>query len=120
MEGLKENITPRTFDRILLSVFLGDEVVLEPLVSPISLDPLYSGLALIVALLWIGLVQFKQIGRQIQSSIATALPATLPYRLFKGHNVQTERLQDSEKLPMTCQARACFRRVNMMLQVFCK
>ena len=51
-----ENIAPWAVDGILLSVFDGDKVVLEPLFCLISSDPLDPGLALVVVLLRICLV----------------------------------------------------------------
>ena len=60
-----ENITPRTLDSILLSVLLGHELVLEPLFGPISSNPLDSGLALIIILFKICLVDFYEVIRQI-------------------------------------------------------
>ena len=60
-----ENITPRTFDSILLSIFLDHELVLEPLFSPILSNPLDSGLALIIILFRICLVDFCEVIRQI-------------------------------------------------------
>ena len=50
--GLKifvQNIAPRPLDSILLSILLGDEVVLEPLLGPIYLNPLDSCLVLTIA-----------------------------------------------------------------------
>ena len=50
--GLKifiENISPRTRDSILLSILLGDESVFEPLLGPVSSNPLDSCLALTIA-----------------------------------------------------------------------
>ena len=52
----KENITPRTLDGILLSILLAHEPVFEPLLGPISSNPLDSSFALIVILFWISLV----------------------------------------------------------------
>ena len=60
-----KNIAPWALDGILLGIFGSDEVVLEPLFSPISSDPLDSSLALIIALLRIRLVKFIEIRRQI-------------------------------------------------------
>ena len=79
--GLKifiENISPGTLDSILLSILLGDESVLEPLLGPISSNPLDSSFALIVILFWISLVQLIEIWWQILRCIPTALSATLP------------------------------------------
>ena len=79
--GLKifiENISPRTRDSILLSILLGDESVLEPLLGPISSNPLDSCLALTVALFRLSFVQFLKIFGQIHGSAPMALSASLP------------------------------------------
>ena len=115
LQILVQNIAPWALDGILLSIFRCDEVILEPLFSPISSDPLDSGLALILVLLRIRLVKFVQIWGQVQSSIATALPATFPYRFFSSHNIKTERLQNSERLPSAGQTRTGFRRFDVTL-----
>ena len=65
LQILVQDIAPRALDGVLLSIFGSDEVVLEPLFCPISSNPLDSGLALIVVLLWISFVHFIQIRRQI-------------------------------------------------------
>ena len=57
--GLKifiENISPGTLDSILLSILLGDESVLKPLLGPISSNPLDSCFALAIALFRISFV----------------------------------------------------------------
>ena len=56
MQILVKNNAPRALDGILLSIFSSDEVVLEPLLSPIFSDPLDPGLALIIVLLRIRFV----------------------------------------------------------------
>ena len=66
--GLKifiENISPRTLDSILLSILLGDESVLKPLLGPISSNPLDSSFAFIIGFFRISFVQFMQISWKI-------------------------------------------------------
>ena len=115
MQILVKNITPRALDGIFLSILSCDEVVLEPLFSPISSDPLDPGLVWTIVLLRIKFVQLIQIGRQIRSSVSMVLLATLPCSFLISHNIQIDRLQNSERLPSTYQARTGFRGVNMML-----